>query len=132
MSDAETSVAFLSSTYDEALALTLSARDYLANQAPSERDSLAPEARMIACCETMRLTARLTGVMAWLMVQRAVEAGEINRSETVKKHYRLTGQEVCAASHPEAGKVLPPRFNSLLEQSDALYGRIARLDSMLG
>jgi regulator of CtrA degradation len=90
------------------------------------------EARMIACCETMRLTARLTGVMAWLMVQRAVEAGEINRSETVKKHYRLTGQEVCAASHPEAGKVLPPRFNSLLEQSGALYGRIARLDSMLG
>ena len=131
MSDAETSVAFLSSTYDEALALTVSARDYFAHQGPSEREGLTPEARLIACCESMRLTARLTEVMAWLLVQRAVEAGEIDRKEAARKRFRLAGQKVCAASNPVAGEVLPPRFNSLLEQSGALYSRIARLDSLL-
>ena len=132
MSDAGTSVAFLSGTYKEALALTVSARDYLAQQCPSDREGLTPEARMIACCESMRLTARLTEVMAWLLVQRAVEAGEMDRGEAAQKRFRLSGQTVCAQSSPTAGEVLPPRFNSLLDQSSALYSRIARLDSMLG
>ena len=126
-----TSVTFLSSTYDEALALTRSARDYLAHQGPSERAGLTPEGRLIACRESLRLTARLTQVMAWLLAQRAVEAGEIDRAEAARTRFRLAGQNVCAVSNPKAGELLPPRFNSLLEQSGALYGRIARLDSML-
>jgi regulator of CtrA degradation len=125
------SVAFLHSTYEEALALTREARDYLADHEPAERALLSPEARLVTCCESMRLTSRLTQVMAWLLVQRAVEAGEIERAEAARPGNRLGGQKVCAAAEPVADEVLPARLAALLDKSLALYTRVARLDAML-
>jgi len=65
-------VAFFNSTYKDALSLTREARDYLTHKEPQERRNLPPEIRLTASCEALRVTARLTQVMAWLLVQRAV------------------------------------------------------------
>jgi regulator of CtrA degradation len=126
------SVAFLHSTYEEALALTREARDYLAEHEPADRTLLSPETQLVACCESMRLTSRLTQVMAWLLVQRAVEAGEIERAEAARPGNRLGGQKVCAATGPVGDGVLPAGLTTLLDKSLALYNRVARLDAMLG
>lgn len=124
-------VAFLGSTYDEALRLTREARDYVAYQEAKDRSDLSAPARLVASCETMRLTTRLTQVMAWLMVQQAVHAGEISRADAAQPRFRLSGQKVCAAQERFADAAVPPRLAELLEHSLSLYQRVARLDAMM-
>ena len=64
--------AFFSRTYDEALAMLRETRDYLTGRGKLELRALPREAALDYSRESMRLTARLTQVMAWLLLQRAV------------------------------------------------------------
>ncbi|NIA70527.1 DUF1465 family protein [Pelagibius litoralis] len=124
-------VAFFDSTFEEALALTREAREYLTNRDPGERKEMSPGDRMAMSCETMRLTSRLTQIMAWLMVQKAVHAGEMTREEARAPEFRLSGKAVCEeTSPPVEGVTLQPRLNELLDRSHRLYERVARLDAM--
>ena len=125
------SVSFLNSTYEEALQLAREARDYLAFQESSDRAQLPPRARMVASCESMRVTARLTQVIAWLLVQRAVQAGELTREQAAEQKFRLAGQDVCNTTEPVEDQPLPPRLTELMQQRLGLSERVARLDSMM-
>jgi regulator of CtrA degradation len=123
-------VTYFDSTFDEALKLTREARDYLAYQEKADLSELSPVGRMAASCETMRMTARLTQIVAWLLVQKAVHAGELTREDAAEPKYRLAGQEVCDDTEPLAVEPLPERLSELLERSHRMYLRIARLDAM--
>lgn len=138
MSQSAAAVTYLRSTFEEALALTRESRDYIAYQLPRDREPLEPAAQIAASCEAMRVTARLTQVMSWLLIQRAVEAGEITPEVAAAPDNRLGGQDVCDPL--EAGplaldevqdQALPPRLDELLARSLTLYQRVARLDSQL-
>lgn len=131
VSAAAPSVAFFNNTFEEAMALTREARDYLTFQEKADLADLDPVSRMVASCESMRVTARLTQVVAWLLVQRAVHAGEIPREQAKQAKYRLSGREVCAEAKPVVEAVLPDRLMDLLCRSLSLYERVARLDRML-
>ena len=131
MDDATSPVTYFDSTLGEALALAQEAREYLSGQDPADRSALTAKARLAASCEAMRLTARLTQVVAWLLVQKAVHAGELTRQQAVQPRYRLGGQEVCEETHPLADDPLPDRLTDLMERSLRLYQRVARLDAML-
>lgn len=126
----DTTVAFFDSTFEEALALTREARDYLTHAEPRERERMTPNDRMLASCEAMRMTSRLTQVMAWLLVQRAVHAGEMTREQARAPEYRLGGQSVCGEVKPPVEGQLQPRLAELLERSLRLYQRVARLDAL--
>ena len=69
--------AYYNRTYDEALEMTVEARDYVADILIADRDSAEFGERCYLDCEALRLTTRLSQIMAWLMVRRAVHAGEI-------------------------------------------------------
>lgn len=123
---------FFGRTYDEALQLVTEARDYFVNNVGTERGSAANIAhRLTYDCETLRLTTRLTQVMAWLFMQRAVHEGEISFEDLVQEDYRLGGRDVCLDNDPEALEALPPHLRSLMERSFKLYQRVARLDEMI-
>lgn len=132
--DRPATVALFDRTYEEALSLTEAARDYVAHQQRRDRDKLSGRAQLAASCESMRLTARMTQIMAWLLMQRAVHSGEISREEAAEQQWRLSGQRVCRQAEPYGGvrrADLPKRLNELLAQSLSLYERIARLDDLL-
>lgn len=131
MDDSNGAVAFFDRTYAEALALTREARDYIGGQGAAERRSMTPDAVLVASCEEMRLTARMTQVMAWLLVQRAVHAGEMTRAQAAAGEHRLSGQETCLAGPVADDVELPPRLCDLLARSRNLYERIQRLDATL-
>ncbi len=131
MNTAAETVAYFDTTFDEAMSLTREARDYLAYQEKVDLAKLSPVGRMVASCETMRMTARMIQVIAWLLVQKAVHAGEITREEAREPKYRLSGQQVCDNTEPLAAEPLPERLVELLASSHQLYQRIARLDAML-
>lgn len=122
--------AFFSRTYDEALDLVESARAYLSVLEPIERRSLGVPERLRLCSETMRMTARLTQIMAWLLAQRAVQSGEISREAALTDQETLTGVKVCMERREEDWQGLPQRLVRLLDQSHRLYIRVARLDEL--
>ena len=132
MSDQQPAVAFFDSTYEEALGLACELRDHIAAKGGQGRP--APEeyqARLHGSCECLRMTARLTQVIAWFMVQKAVHAGELSREEARASHRRLGGQEVCEPGRELKGAELPPALADLQRRTSDLYARVARLDAMM-
>jgi regulator of CtrA degradation len=131
MPDQPTPTAFFSRTYDEAMGLLVEARDYVAHREASDRARLDTVARVKLSCETMRMTARLTQVMAWLLAQRAVHDGEMSEADVVEQHQALAELEVCMGADEAALGALPSHLVNLLERSHRLYVRVARLDEMV-
>ena len=123
--------AFFTRTFDEALALTSEARDYLAQYGEEDLRELPADVGLRYSVESMRLTSRLTNVMAWLLVQRAAHEGELSYEELRQDEWRLGGREVCMAEATVQPDKLPPIMADLLRRSDNLFRRIARLDSLV-
>ena len=130
MSNEVTSTAYFSRTFDEALGLVVEARDYVAGRLAFDREISGPVHQLTCDCETLRLTTRLTQVMAWLFIQRALHEGEITAEEAQRDANRLGAQDVCLADDADIAARLPKRLGSLMSRSLALYQRIARLDEM--
>ena len=125
-------VAYFDNTFEEALALAREARNYIVYQDAVETAKLDPAERLVVSCESMRVTARVGQIIAWLLVQKAVHAGELSRDKATESPYRLAGQKVCGAADLIADEKIPLRLAELLEQSHSLYSRVERLDAMLG
>lgn len=118
-------------TYQEALSLTVEVRDYLRDEEPRERGELGAVDRLTISCEAMRLTSRLTQIMAWLMMQRAVSLGEVSAVEAARAHNRLSGHAICRDRSIERVAVLPDRLSDLVERSRVLFERVAELDELV-
>jgi regulator of CtrA degradation len=122
--------AFFGRTYDEAMSLLVEAREYLMYREPLDRQPIFAVDQIQFCCETMRLTARLTHIMAWLLAQRAVHCGEISQEEALGDHQALAELEICTSSDEAEGAKLPRRLADLMIRSHRLYVRVARLDEL--
>lgn len=124
--------AFFSKTYDETMGLLVEVRDYVAHDQKRDREELAPSAGALLCCEALRVTARLTQVMAWLLAQKAIHAGELSNEQVVAQNGPLAEIAICMAEQPDQElSFLPAYFRELLERSRRLYLRVARLDEMV-
>ncbi len=132
MAEPAESLAFVNSVYTEVLTLAQQAQDYLAGQARHERAEMTLVERALITVEAMRLTARLSEVIAWLLTQRAVQAGEMTREEAARPDHRLSRKPPVACADATVEARLPPRLRDLMEESHRLYRRVARLDDMLG
>lgn len=115
----------IASLYTEAMLLADEARSYFDRNGREERDSLDPIDRVGFSCESLKVTTRLMHVIAWLLTQRAVEAGELTAAQARKPARRL-------GDAPESDEALlgrlPPNALGLVNASRDLYARVQRLD----
>ncbi len=81
--------------------------------------------------EALRVTARLSQTVAWLLAAKAVAAGEISATEMARDHSLDQAARTVCLAHGRDDADLPPMLQALLEQSLALYRRVARLDALL-
>jgi regulator of CtrA degradation len=124
-------VHLLHKTLDETMALLVQTRDYMSYAVPSAKPALLPAERLQISCEAMRVTARLSHVMAWLLAQKAVQAGEISAAAAAAA-YRLSDDDMCLLEQDgESLTVLPEGLRDLLEKSRVLYIRVTRLDALI-
>ncbi len=121
-------IEFFDRTMLEAMSLLAESRRYLTDKAEAESQKMDLEQGLANSMETMRLVARLTQVLAWLLTHRAVHAGEMSIAEATEPERRLGGRDLCAKDSTDAAKALPEELQSLLSRSHSLYLRIARLD----
>ena len=122
---------FFNRTYNEAFNLLVEARNYMAYAERRERGQLGLIGRLELACEAMRVTARLTQIMAWLLMQRAVYNGEMTLEEACSEANRLSGDGVCLDNTPLTHEIMPAGIRSLLDRTHQLYLRVWRMDEMV-
>jgi regulator of CtrA degradation len=119
----------VASLYTEAMVLADEARSYFERQGRDDRDGLDPIVRVSFSCESLKVTTRLMHVIAWLLTQRAVEAGELSPLQARSAARRL-------GEAPETDEALLPRLPeeavALIAASRDLYTRVERLDAAGG
>ena len=123
--------AMFDKTFDEGMALVEETARYLDGKGREEARSLPRKAAMLYAGESMRVTTRLMQAASWLLVQRAVRDGDMERDDALSDRYRLGSREICLGACAEDTAILPVELTDLLARSDSLYRRIARLDDIL-
>ena len=124
--DDQSQLLFLPNVFNETLALLFDAHHYFqTGRAPvAEAGSNA-----FYASEMTRITMRLTSVMAWIMVRRAIHAGRLDEQKA-SRDYRLDGKELCRMQDAGVLTKLPNHMIYLSERSLSLYERVARLDAI--
>jgi regulator of CtrA degradation len=115
----------IDTVYMEAMVLADEARHYFDEGGRAERESLAPIERVTFSCESLKVTTRLMHVIAWLLIQRAVIAGELTPGQAIDPARRLGAAPVTEPGEVEA---LPERARAMIAASSELHRRVARLD----
>jgi regulator of CtrA degradation len=118
-------------TFDEGMALVEETARYLDGKGREEARALPRKVAMLYAGESMRVTTRLMQAASWLLVQRAVRDGDMERADALNERYRLGSREICLGKCAEDVAPLPEQLKDLLERSDHLYRRLARLDDIL-
>ncbi|HTP77783.1 MAG TPA: DUF1465 family protein [Rhizomicrobium sp.] len=126
-----TASALFERTFDEGMSLVEETAKYLDGKGRSEARDLPRKIAMLYAGESMRVTTRLMQAASWLLVQRAVHDGDMEPQDATSDRYRLGSKELCLGSGAEGVELLPAKLRDLLERSDNLYRRIARLDDVL-
>ncbi len=121
---------FISRLYDESFTLLVEARHYFQFSAAARmpEDGNSPQDRLFINYQAMRLTSRMTQMMAWLLAQRAVLAGELSVDEACGGSFSLGGERFCTDDHDHHDARVPVALQHLLERSHTLYHRVWRLD----
>lgn len=112
--------------YMEAMLLADEARHYFDEGGRLEREALPPIERVSFSCESLKVTTRLMHVIAWLLTQRAVAAGELPYAEALEPTRRLGAAPTTEAA---ALTPFPTRARGVIESSIDLYRRVALLDA---
>lgn len=113
------------SLYTDAMVLADEARSYFDDYGRVERDGLTPADRVAFSCESIKVTTRLMHVIAWLLTQRAVEAGELTPAAARDPSRRLGP---APESNFEAISAMPWAARGLIRASADMHRRVAALD----
>src|ERR1700712_77590 len=119
------------SLYSEGMALVEETAGYLDGNGRAASKVLPRMASVLYAAESMRLTTRLMQMASWLLLQRAVNNGEMTKTQAAcEKHkVKLSSQDVASA--PEAFARLPEKLRELVAQSLRLQARIIHLDGLI-
>ena len=123
-------VLFMPGVYNEAMQLLQDAHEYFHSFGEDDQQRISPELKTLYSCEMSRITLRLSSIMAWIMVQRAVFTRKI-LPEDAAARYGLDFQDACLVDNRMLHGVLPSYVCYLLDRSLELYERVYRLDGQV-
>ncbi|MDT9597823.1 DUF1465 family protein [Sphingosinicella rhizophila] len=113
------------SLYTEAMLLADEARAYFDRHGREDREGLDPIVRVGFSCESLKVTTRLMHIIAWLLTQRAVHAGELTPVQARTPARRLGDAQ---ESDPALLGQLPKAALAIVTASQELYARVQRLE----
>lgn len=117
--------------FAEGMALVEATATYLDGDGREDSRGLQRGAALAYASESMRLTTRLMQITSWLLLQRAVNEGELTRTEAETEHRKVKLQPSETVTASELLAMLPPALNELIRQSFRLQARIVKLDELL-
>ena len=119
------------SLYAEGMGLVEETASYLDGVGRQASKVLPRMASVLYAAESMRLTTRLMQIASWLLMQRAVNEGEMTQAQAgvEKSKVRLENRAVDRTG-PGWDEV-PETLRSLVERSQRLQDRIRKLDEAI-
>ena len=119
------------SLFKEGMQLVELSAAYLDGPGRLESKALPRAMALAYASESMRLTTRLMQLASWLLMQRAVNEGDLTPAQATleKNKVKLTHQDL--ACDPRTFATLPDVLQDLCQQSLRLQARILHLDSLL-
>ena len=98
---------------------------------PGRRESrgLPRDLALAYATESMRLTTRLMQLASWLLLQRAVNEGEMTLAQADQEKHKVRVQNLSGETGDLTG--LPDSLLRLIERSLRLQERVQHLDTML-
>jgi regulator of CtrA degradation len=116
--------------YKEGMGLIEDVAAYLDGEGRVESRNLVREASFVYATESMRLTTRLMQLASWLLLQRAVNEGEITsenaRTEKEKVKFSATPEQRGGPGYA----ALPERLKTYIAQGDRLFDRVQQFDKL--
>ena len=117
--------------FKEGMGLVEETANYLDGQGRREARGLDRHGSIAYATESMRLTTRLMQLASWLLLQRALHAGELTQEEAQSEKHRINLSEVGAGHSLQGTEVLPEQLKELIQRSLRLHQRIRKLDQVL-
>ena len=114
--------------FKQGMALVERTAAYLEGPGRTEAKRLPPSVNVLYASESMRLTTRLLDMASWLLIRRALKAGDISETEAQRKRKGVALQSPSRSSHVAGFGELPETLRGLVEESYALHDRIVQLD----
>lgn len=117
--------------FRDGMALVEEAADYLDGDGRVEAKSLTRVASLAYATESMRLTTRLMQMASWLLLQRAVNEGEMSAEQAGQEKNKVRLHGLSSAKDGPGWDELPAHLRDLIEQSLHLQKRIRHLDEVI-
>lgn len=110
--------------YTEAMVLADEARSYF--DSDRAREISPADVAVAFSCESLKVTTRLMHVIAWLLNQKAIRAGEIHASDIMRE---LDELGYAPATDDWMVQRMPEEARNLIMASEDLYYRVQRISS---
>lgn len=113
------------------MALVEETAAYLDGDGRASSRGLSRVGSLAYATESMRLTTRLMQLASWLLLQRALQDGELSRDQAEGEKRKVRLDQPSASQDGPGLDELPPRLKDLIGQSIALQGRVRRFAAIL-
>ncbi len=117
--------------FEEGMRLVEETADYLDGPGREQARSMSRDAAMAYATESMRLTTRLMQLASWLLLQRAVAAGELSEQDARQELENIDLASLARTIDSQAEQLLPEELTALARRGQQLYERIVKLDGMI-
>mgnify|MGYP003643478013 FL=1 len=114
--------------YREGMALIEQVASYLDGEGRGDSRILSREASFVYATESMRLTTRLMQLASWLLLQRAVNEGEITKENARSEKEKVKFSATPSARGGPGYDQLPAQLRSFIDQGDRLFDRVMQFD----
>ena len=119
-----------SALYKEGMALIEDVAAYLDGDGRTESRGLTRETSFTYATESMRLTTRLMQIASWLLLQRAVNEGEITVENARVEKEKVKFSATPAERGGPGFATLPERLRTFIAQGDRLFERVLQFDRL--
>jgi regulator of CtrA degradation len=117
--------------FREGMGLVEETANYLDGPGRKDARLLDRNGAIAYATESMRLTTRLMQLASWLLLQRAISAGELSPDDARKEKHRISLGDIGPGHSLAGSEQLPEALTNLVERSLHLHRRIMKLDAML-
>lgn len=117
--------------FREGMTLVEDAAAYLDGPGREQARELGRNELLAYAAESMRLTTRLMQLASWLLLQRAVNEGELTFEQALSEKRKVKLSQQDMATSPDVFKKLPHDLQALVGELLRLQARVIHLDQLL-
>ncbi|HVZ13846.1 MAG TPA: DUF1465 family protein [Bauldia sp.] len=117
--------------FREGMSLVEETATYLDGEGRRESHRLGRSASLAYATESMRLTTRLMQLASWLLLQRAVNEGDLTADQASHERTKVKLGGMSTSTEGATWNELPYKLRALIDRSLRLQERILRLDEAL-